>query len=306
MAGRFVALEHRTVVTLAGPDRREYLQGLISNDINKCTAGRAIWTAFLTPQGKFLHEFSVIDGGDLFWLECEAARMMDLGQRLRRYQLRSDITLDIGKGLAVFALLDVSPDTFGLRFETGAAAPFAGGFVFVDSRRPEIGLRVVAPKDEALAAFAKQGLAEDGFEAYEAHRMTFGVPEGAGDMEPEKAVLLENGFDELAGVDWKKGCFMGQELTARTKYRGLVKKRLLPVVSLGGDALSGGSRVEAEGTEVGQMRSTVGSRGLALVRLDRWRQAVEQGKVLDVDGQEVTIEVPDWVRLDANTKQAET
>lgn len=295
-------LENRAVVTLAGEDRQAFLQGLISNDIHKCSPERAIWSALLTPQGKFLHEFSVVDAGDAFWLECEAARMMDLGQRLRRYQLRSNINLDIGRELSVFAVLDADPAVFGLEADrAGAATSFAGGIAFVDARLPEMGVRIIAPREAAEGAFAKVGLEKADVGDYEERRISLGMPEGGADMEPEKAILLENGFDELAGVDWNKGCFMGQELTARTKYRGLIKKRLLPVVTVEGGDLPAGEAILAEGKEVAQIRSARGRRGLALVRLDRWRQALAQGHSLTAGEQAVVVDVPDWVNLEANT-----
>lgn len=301
MAGRYVTLENRAVITLAGEDRATFLQGLISNDIHKCTPDHAIWAALLTPQGKFLHEFNVVDAGEMYWVDCEAPRMMDLGQRLRRYQLRSKVTLDIGRDLAVFAVLDADPSGFGLGGEAGQVVPFVDGVAFVDARRPELGLRVIALREAAQQAFAKLNLIEDDRAAYDKMRMSLGIPEGSADMEPEKAILLENGFDELQGVDWNKGCFMGQELTARTKYRGLVKKRLLPVVSVDGKDLPADGTILSEGREIGQLRSVAGARGLALVRLERWRHAMEHGHPLAVGDAAVVIDVPDWVDLQANT-----
>lgn len=302
MAGQYVALKSRAIITLTGDDRAEFLQGLISNDIKKCAADRALWAAFLTPQGKYLHDFFITDANGFFWLDCEADRMMDLGQRLRRYKLRSQVDLNIGRDLCVFALLDVAPETLGLSGERGHCVRFADGVAFVDPRQAEIGVRVIATETSAKPIFDEMGLTEAALPDYEQRRLEIGLPDGSRDMEPEKATLLENGFDELGGVDWQKGCYMGQELTARTKYRGLVKKRLLPVRTVDGSELSANMAVLCADKEIGQVKSSAGDRGLALVRLDRWRDADADGERLTVGDAIIAVEVPSWVNLAANTK----
>ena len=122
-----------------------------------------------------------------------------------------------------------------------------------------------------LACLAETGLTETGFAAYDRHRLALGVPDGTRDLVPEKSILLELGFDELNGVDWRKGCYVGQELTARTKYRGLIKKRLFPV-RIDGPAPEPGTMVTLDGKDAGEMRSARDGAGLALLRLEAARR----------------------------------
>jgi tRNA-modifying protein YgfZ len=130
-------------------------------------------------------------------------------------------------------------------------------------------------------------------EDWDRHRLALGLPDGSRDLEPDRTVLLEAGFDELGGVSWTKGCYMGQELTARTKYRGLVKRRLVPV-TVDGVVPQPGTPVLRDGIEVGTMRSGRDGRGLAVLRLD----AVGGGWLACGDAR-IEPHVPDWMRLAA-------
>jgi len=266
-------LEHRGVLRAGGEDLVAYLQGIVSNDVARVAADQAVWAAFLTPQGKFLHEFFIGDlgddlGGD-FLLDCEAERLPDLLRRLTLYRLRSKVTLaDARADFAVAVLFgDGALEKLGLAAEPGRAQPFGGGLVYCDPRLPALGARAILPRDKAEASLAEAGFAVGDVADYDRLRMAHGVPDGSRDLEVEKSILLENGFDELHGVDWDKGCFMGQELTARTKYRALIKKRLLPV-TIEGPAPEPGTPILAGEREAGVMRSASGNVGLALLRLE--------------------------------------
>lgn len=296
----YIPLDDRGVLTIAGPDRAEFLQGLVTNDVARVGPARAAWGALLSPQGKFRHDFFMIedaaaDGGSRYLFDCEGGeRLMDLGVTLRRYVLRSKVTLDMARDLAVLiAWGDGVAEALGLPGETGAAAPFAGGYVFVDPRDAGVGVRVLAPRAEAIAALEAAGLRLGDRADWDRRRIPLGLPDGSRDMEVDKAILLENGFDELGGVDWKKGCYMGQELTARTKYRGLVKKRLTPVRVVDGAEgdLSPNTPVTAEGKEVGTLFSTAGDVGLALLRLKAL------GKPLQAGGLSLAPTPPAWLKL---------
>jgi len=273
----YTILEHRAVLMLAGPDVRSFLQGIVSNDVERVSTERALWSAFLTPQGKFLYEFFLVErpgaeeGATLFWLECEAERRTDLMRRLKMYKLRAKVELsDTGEELAVAVLFGPGvSEALGLATgKLGRALDFAGGVGFLDPRLGELGARALLPRDGAEAALQAAGFTEAGPEAYDGLRIGLGVPDGSRDLEVERSILLENGFDELGGVDWAKGCFIGQELTARTKHRALIKKRLLPV-EIEGPAPPEGSEVSKNGRPAGVLRSVAGDRGLALLRLER-------------------------------------
>ncbi len=257
MSIAFILLSHRGVIAVSGDDRVSFLQGLISNDTTKVAPGRAIWAAFLTPQGRFLNDMFVADGGDATLLiETERERAPALAKRLTLYKLRSRVTVEDRR-----AAMEVA-----VAFGPGAEklAPLDGATAFVDPRLPELGVRVLAPVGRAASLLSARGAEQAPVEAYDKLRLSLGVPDGSRDLLPEKALLLESGFDELNGIDWDKGCYMGQELTARTKYRGLVKKRLFPV-KIEGPLPSPGAPVEHNGQEVGEIRSGAGDRALALV-----------------------------------------
>lgn len=268
---RFVVLEDRGALAVGGADVRSFLQGLISNDVEKVDAGHAVWAAFLTPQGKYLHDFFVLeDANGSLLLEGERNRLADLAKRLTLYKLRSKVEIaDRSAETTVAAAFgDGAAAAFGLdAAAAGDVRPFGDGLAYLDPRLAEAGARVVLPAAGAREALADAGLEEADREAYDRHRLALGLPDGSRDLVAEKSILLESGFDELHGVDWNKGCYLGQELTARTKYRGLVKKRLVPV-AIAGPRPEPGTPVTADGREVGEMRSAADGIGLALLRLD--------------------------------------
>jgi folate-binding protein YgfZ len=286
---RFVVLEDRAVLAIAGPDRVSFLQGLISNDVARVSNERAIYGAFLTAQGKYLHDFMLVERDDTLWLDGEAARLADLKRRLSMYRLRAKVTLDERPDLAVAAILDAS--ALGLPAEPGAARLLDTGIAFTDPRLPALGARVVLPRDDIRPLLAATGLNEGDFAEYDRLRLALGIPDGSRDLVSDKTILLEAGFDELNGIDWNKGCYIGQELTARTKYRGLIKKRLFPV-SIDGPAPEPGALVMQGGHEAGEMRSSRDGLGLALLRLET---IGEDG--LTAGGSTVSPSTPDWMRL---------
>jgi hypothetical protein len=265
----YLPLSARGILTIAGPDARSFLQGLISNDIDKVSSSRAIYAALLTPQGKFLHDFLIAASGETLLFDCEADRLADLGGRLARYRLRAVLTLaDASEDYAVYAIIgEAAAHSLGLAAEPGATTPFAGGVVFCDPRHGALGCRAILPSAGGAAPLIARGLSETTFLAYERLRIGLGVPDGSRDITVEQATLVESNFEALNGVDFKKGCYVGQELTARTKYRGLVKRRLMRV-ALDGPLPAPGTPILAGDKTVGELRSGVPGLALALLRLD--------------------------------------
>jgi folate-binding protein YgfZ len=284
-ARQFSLVPHRSVIAVGGPDRVEFLQGLISNDATKVAPGRAIWAALLTPQGRFLNDMFVADGGnDTLLLETDRERAASLAKKLSMYRLRSKVTIeDRGELLEVAVVF--GPDA-------ATALPIEGATAFVDPRLAELGVRVIAPAGTAAHLLQAKGLSAAPLEAYDALRLELGVPDGSRDLTVERALLLENGFDELNGIDWQKGCYMGQELTARTKYRALIRKRLFPV-RIEGALPAPGTSIYKDGQEVGELRSGSGSRALAMLRLE----AVKAGQKLTAGEVGISPEIPAWMRL---------
>lgn len=295
---RFTVLDGRSVLTVAGPDRRPFLQGLVSNDVDRADAGRAIHAAFLTPQGKFLHDLFIVELGDTLLLDVEAGRRADLLKRLSMYRLRSKVTLGDGsEDWTVLALFGPGAGhPFHLPDEAGAAVAAAGGVAYVDPRLPALGLRAVLPRGEAQKAVQSLGFAAAPFAEYDRLRLAQGVPDGSRDLPVDKAILLESGFDELNGVDWKKGCYMGQELTARTKYRGLVRKRLMPV-AIDGPVPEPGTPLTFDGKDAGEMRSGQDGLGIALVRLEAAEAAAAAGRPIEAGPAKLVPQRPEWARF---------
>jgi len=241
-----VRLPERGVVEISGADRVVFLQGLVSNDVAKAVPGHAVWSALLTPQGKWLADFFVLAEPEVLLLDCERAHAEMIVKLLSRYRLRAKV-----------ALRDAS-DEWNVYAAWGAAPEVAGAVIAADPRLEGAGWRVLSTTPIADTATEA---------AWHAHRIGLGLPDGSRDMEAEKSVLLEAGFDELHGVSWTKGCYMGQELTARTKHRGLVKRRLVPV-QIDGPMPAPGTPVLRDGIDVGTLRTGVDGIALALLRVE--------------------------------------
>jgi folate-binding protein YgfZ len=266
---RLAALPDRGVIAVEGEDRVAFLQGLVSNDVEAVAPGRAVWAALLTPQGKWLADFFILSDGDRLLVDCERTQTASLLQRLSRFRLRAKVTLHLRDDLHVHVAWDGVP---------------AGEAITVpDPRLPGAGWRLIAAGPMPTTALAAD---------WDRHRLRLGLPDGPRDLESEKTVLLEAGFDELHGISWTKGCYMGQELTARTRYRGLVKRRLVPV-EVQGALPAPGTLVRHGEREAGVMRSGRDGIGLALLRLDALGSELVCGESV------LTPKIPDWMRLPA-------
>lgn len=272
---RLALLPDRGVIEVRGEDRVSFLQGLVSNDVALAAPGgdgmgRAVWAALLSPQGKWLADFFILADGDRLLLDCERDQAAMLAQKLSRFRLRAKVTVtDMSQAWCVHAAWGAAP-----------VLP-AGAVAASDPRLPEAGWRVLAATPLPATAEAAE---------WDVHRLALGLPDGIRDLEPDKSVLLEAGFDELNGVSWTKGCYMGQELTARTKYRGLIKRRLVPV-RVEGDLPAPGTPILRDGVEVGTMRSGRGALGLAQVR----REALDGP--LTCGGAVLVPQLPAWMRM---------
>ncbi|NVJ98986.1 MAG: folate-binding protein YgfZ [Alphaproteobacteria bacterium] len=238
-------MDNRGVLRLKGAESLSFLQGLVTNDVKQAQAGKAVYAAMLTPQGKFMFDMIVFADGDDLLLDVEAARKPDLMRRLMMYKLRADVEITDETGLFVFASFK----------EPQIDAVFA-----VDPRHPDLGWRVIAAENAASATLD----ATD----YEIARLKLGVPDGSRDMIPEKYFWLETAAEKLNGVSFSKGCYVGQELTARMKHRTTLKKMLVPV-KVSGLAPEAGTMITSEdGKTAGEIRTSAGEFALAYLRLE--------------------------------------
>ncbi len=297
-AAGYVLLADRGVLALRGGDVRSFLQGLTSNDLTRIREDQAGYGALLTPQGKFLFDFFIAQEGGQLLLETEQARLEPLLRRLSMYRLRSKVDLeDVSTRFAVAALIgDDVAGLLDLPERPGAGRVLDQGVVFIDPRLARLGARALLAKDSATAVLAELGFVQLEYAAYERLRLTLGVPDGSRDLVIEKSTLLESGFEELNGVDFAKGCFVGQELTARMKYRALVRKRLMPV-TFAGPPPPPGTIIRLAGRDAGEMRSGIDGQGLALLRLEQVEKARAEGAPLMAGTIEILPQTPAWARL---------
>jgi tRNA-modifying protein YgfZ len=255
-------LSHRGVVRVGGPEARAFLQGLVTGNVVTLEPGEARWAALLTPQGKILFDFLMTAEPDAILLDVTRDKIPELVKRLTMYRLRAKVDiLDESEKLGVIAL-------FGGPIGEGAR----------DSRHPDLGTRLIAPAASIPAQMLTFG-GDAGQGAYDAHRIALGAPEGGVDFAYGDAFPHEADMDQLNGVDFKKGCFVGQEVVARMQYRGLTRNRVIRVLLEGAPAAPG-AIVMAGDLKVGVMGSSAGAQGLALLRLDRAEEAAQAGTAL--------------------------
>lgn len=244
----------RALIRVGGEDSRDWLQGLVSNDVRRLAPGRAVYAALLSAQGKYLFDFILVDagGGDIL-LDVAADRAAALLARLGLYRLRRKVTIAAEPALGV-ALVWGAP-------------PLAGDLVVHDPRSPALGWRLYAP--DPAAALAAAGAAPAAPGDWDALRLAEGVPESGTDLIPDDSYILEAGFERLNGVDFRKGCYVGQEVTARMHHKTELRKGLLRV-RVTGEAPPPGTPVLGEdGRVAGTLHSSRDGLGLAHLRFDR-------------------------------------
>ncbi len=271
-----IHLPGRGVLRIAGPDAADFLQGLITNDITKAKDGAAIFAALLSPQGKILSDFFIAATAEGYFLDCPAALAESLAKRLSLYKLRSKVSIE-----------DVSAM---VRVYTSAARPARGDAMsFADPRHPALGFRAFT--QEAMADAADPS-------AYERRRIGLLMPEGGRDYAYGDAFPHEACLDQLNGVDFRKGCYVGQEVVSRMEHRGTARTRIIGVRSGGVPLPEGGAEITAGGRPLGTLGSVDGTCGIALVRLDRLGDAVQAREPILAGGVEVIPVKPGWARYE--------
>jgi len=282
-------LPDRGVVKVAGIDARSFLNGLFTADIGKMTPETPRFAALLTPQGKIIVDCIVAeavaaDGGG-FLLDCPRALAQDLVAKLNFYKLRAKMIVeDLSVGLGVLAIWDGDGTT-------------EYGLCYRDPRLPALGVRVMLPPHLAKEAAADLGAELLEASAYEAHRIALGVPRGGLDFIYGDAFPHETDMDQLNGVDFAKGCYVGQEVVSRVEHRGSARKRVVPITT---DMFlpDAGVPVTAGAKQIGTMGSAAGPMGLAMLRLDYISDAQASGTPITAGGVAIRPRKPAWARFD--------
>ncbi len=255
--------DERAILRMEGKDVRAVLQNTVTNDIGRLAPGRAVYTALLTPQGKYLFDFLLLEAPDgALLIDAPAARAQALAQRLKMYCLRRDASVGPAEGLGV-----------ALAWGGDAAPAPDEAIVVPDPRSPALGWRVYAA--DPAAALRAAGAAEVRPAAWHALRVAHVIPESGVELVPEETFILEANFEALNGVDLRKGCFVGQEVTARMKHKTELKRRLVQVRVEG--ETPPGTPVTADGKPAGTLFTQEDGRGLAHLRLDRARRPLAAG-----------------------------
>src|SRR5215510_3684019 len=282
-------LPDRGVVKVFGDDARRFLNGLVTNDAAKVAPGKPAFAALLTPQGKIIVDFIVTealaeDGGG-FFLDCPRALAPDLVEKLNFYKLRAKVLCeDLSDVLGVMAIWDDAGES-----EYGLSYP--------DPRLPALGMRVMLPPHLAAEAASDLGATLADAESFDAHRIALGVPRGGTDFIYGDTFPHEADMDELNGIDFDKGCYVGQEVVSRVEHRASARSRVVPIAYDEFSPLPG-LPVMAGAKQVGMLGSTAKGRGLALMRLDRIADALAGGISLEAGGIPVRAVKPDWAKFD--------
>jgi folate-binding protein YgfZ len=277
-------MPNRGVLRIEGEDARSFLNGLVTNDMNAVTVDHPGYGALLTPQGKVIVDFIIVelpaeDGGG-FLLDCPLIHIPDLIRRLTLYKLRARVTItDLSETAAVVVSIERG------RLDRDA------GVVYADPRLDALGERAIVARAD-LADIAPANL-----DRYDEHRITLGVPEGGKDFAYGEVFAHEILLDQLGGVSFSKGCYVGQEVVSRMEHRGTARTRIVPIVFI--DGLRSEWEVEAStgGRIIGQVGSTANGRGLAMLRLDKVADAMAAGDPLLGGGLPFRLEKPAYARF---------
>jgi folate-binding protein YgfZ len=284
-------LPDRGVIKVIGDDARKFLHGLVTADMLGVAPRTARFCALLTPQGKIIADFFVTEApqaeGGGFFLDIPLALSVTLVEKLNLYKLRAKVLIeDLTEILGVLAAWDGDATTKDCTTKQGLS--------YADPRLPALGFRVMISPHRAAAAASELGAALVSAEDYEAHRIALGVPRGGLDFAYGDAFPHEADMDQLGGVDFAKGCYVGQEVVSRIEHRGIARTRAV-ALRYGGATPESGAPITAGDRQVGTMGSAARGRGIALIRLDR--VAAAELAALAAGGIPIRLIKPDWARF---------
>jgi len=289
-------------ISVSGDDACAFLQSLITTNVATLPVSACRPSALLTPQGRVLIDMMVYrPATDRFILRCDSARRDDLLARLRRYRLRRPVEIVIEPDIRLYLLItNKNADQPRKQTKAQTIDPLGGnaGVIIscIDPRNPDLGTHILADGDKIIVSV-------DRIDIWHATRIGAGIPEGAIDLTPERALMLEAGLDQLGAVDFEKGCYVGQEVTARTHYRGLVKRRLVPITMTGTPPIVNSDITWSEKV-IGTSKTAAPHENgmaicLALLKLSDIHAILDTGNNknggLAVNGKPASLAIPDWM-----------
>ena len=276
MSHSLTVLPDRAVFEITGEDAKGFLQGLVTSDVEQLATGSAAHAGLLTPQGKIMFDFFVIAQDNGYVIDCASSQTDEIVKRLSFYKLRAKVDIATKTELAVAAVWDEEVATELLQFN--------------DPRIEKMGQRVIG--EPAALEVLSNAIPED----YLAHRIKLGIADTV-DIGSSQTFPHEANFDQLGGVSFTKGCYVGQEVVSRMQHRGTARSRIIPV-TFHGEINPENGEIRSNGKKIGQMLSTVRDHGLALVRLDRAKSAREAGDVIEADDKTLTLIKPEWATFE--------
>lgn len=287
-------LPDRGLIEVRGPEAAGFLQGLVTNDVERAHAGEAVFAGLLTPQGKILFDFLIyVRDAESYWIDCEKPYVGGLAKRLSMYRLRAKVEIaDRSAELAVGAAWGDEP-------REGNDAFIAA---YADPRYAPLGERIILK--HSASEPANLALSSSGETAYHSHRISLAVPQGGLDYAFGETFPHEACYDDLHGVDFNKGCYIGQEVVSRMHHRGTAKTRIA-ALSASAPLDGGGAEIRAGNVPVGTIGSMDGKRGIAMIRLDRVEDAVQKGTPLRVGDITVSVRRPPWASYQVPSHGAE-
>lgn len=268
---KYAPLNNRGLILVSGDDARSFLQGVITNDVMQLHGDKAMYACFLTPQGKYLADFFMYEQGDGILLDVDKAILQNLLKRMSMFKLRAKVTLeDVSDRYTLHAVWDthMHPDIPNVHH------------IYADPRTAIMGYRILGTHETVLDMEKHD---------YRLWQIMYGVP-NYDDFERERTSMLEANMDYLNALSWTKGCYMGQELTARTHYRGLIKKRFLPILLPNDLAIEPNTVITRDGKTIGFVRNAYQNHAIGLIQLD----VLEAGQECEIDGVTATIKIPEW------------
>ena len=259
-------------LSISGEDRGNFLQDLITNDIHKCDSTNSIYSCLLTPQGKFIADFFIIAHENSYLIETHKKFAEDLINKLKIYKLRAKVEINNVNDLLSLSIIE-NNDLLQLE---------AGIILFKDPINDKLGNKILVAKNKFKELEKKYNLIEDNFEKYRELLIKNLIPFSSEDLIQDKSLLLENNFDKINAIDWEKGCYVGQEITARMKYRALLKKSIRAVEIISGH-VNRGNQINFNQNKVGEIISSFNKLAMAMLRIEEAKSIFLNKEILKTE-----------------------